>query len=773
MYDLTITPNPKYFPGKIKSHGIHNNEIQKNNQMINSINITDVATFDKNGIKIYDLKKINFIYGDNGTGKTTLSNFLHNPEDKKYDNCSISWNENQKVNSLVYNKDFKERNFGKGKLNGIFTLGKATTEEVNAIEENENILKKIKDEGIKKRQTLKELEEDQNELTSNFKESIWKNVYKRHENYFKEAFTGYRTKEKFKAKILDEFSNNKEKLLEIDTLKEKAKIIFGEIPIMISEVNNFTFHKILEIEKHPIWHKIVVGKGDVDIASLIQKLNITDWVNQGQQYVNEEDDVCPFCQQNTISSNFKKQINSFFDETYLKDIQLIKALKNEYLTLIQNLFNELNFIETTQKNFSKSKLNTDKFSMCFKTLISQQTINNERLVLKEKEPSRTIELISLKEQLLLLSELIENTNEEIKKHNKIVNNYNVEREKLIKSIWRFIIDSYSTDITSFQCNNKRLTIEIEALNNHIDSKIVAYKKLDHEIKKQCKNITSTQPTINEINRLLMLYGFTNFKIVPAKETGYYQIQRDDGSIAETTLSEGEITFLTFLYFLQLTKGGISEETINEERIIVIDDPVSNLDSNMLLVVSSLIKEIIKQIKNDSGNINQLILLTHNIYFHKEVTLFNGSKVCSKTKYWVLRKNESTTSLQSFGLENPIQISYELLWRELKSNEIKSSITIQNIMRKIIENYFKFLGKYEDDDLIQKFKTKEEQEICRSLTCWVNDDDHSINDNLYIELQNKAIVNYQKVFKDLFKLTNHEKHYNMMMNSDGVVEEIEV
>jgi wobble nucleotide-excising tRNase len=115
------------------------------------------------------------------------------------------------------------------------------------------------------------------------------------------------------------------------------------------------------------------------------------------------------------------------------------------------------------------------------------------------------------------------------------------------------------------------------------------------------------------------------------------------------------------------------------------------------------------------------------------------------------------------MDNPIQSSYELLWQELKSEEVKSSLTVQNIMRRIIENYFKLLGKLGDDELILKFPTKEEQEMCRSLISWINDGSHSINDDLFIELQDRTVEMYKKVFKDIFILTNHEGHYNMMMN----------
>ncbi len=730
--------------------------------MIESITIKKVATFSDTGVKINDLKKVNFIYGANGCGKTTISNYLQNSTEAKFVNCEVVWKNAQELKTLVYNKAFRERNFGKGKFSGIFTLGEATTEEIKAIADKVEALNLIKSEGLKKRETLKAQTLRKETLEAEFKEFCWTKIYKKYDTIFKEAFVGSLTKEHFKNKLLHEFTNNTATLSMLDELKAKAKTIFGEVPQNITTISTIDFNRIIEIENNQIWKKIVIGKADVDIAKLIQRLNINDWVNQGRNYL-QEDETCPFCQQETITSDFKIQLESFFDETYLNDIKSIKELKQEYNSLTQNLINELNTIETNQKVFKNTKLNIDKYSAYLKTLISQNVANSEYLISKVKEPSRSIEMVSLKEQLDLIAELITNANVEITKHNNIVANFNTEKNNLIKSIWKYIIDEFKTDTTKFNSDNNGLHTGILALNAQIKAKIDEHKLLDAEIKRLSKNVTSIQPTINEINRLLESYGFTNFEIVPASEDGFYQIQREDGSIAETTLSEGEITFITFLYFLQLAKGGITEETVNDERILIVDDPISSLDSNVLFLVSSLIKEIIKEVKADIGNIKQIILLTHNVYFHKEVSFIDGRTInCNKTNYWILRKNDSVTDIQSFLMSNPIHSSYELLWQELKSEDVKSSITIQNIMRRIIENYFKLLGKYGDDHLIQKFENKEEREICRSLICWINDGSHSINDDLYVELQDRTIENYKKVFKNVFLLTNHEGHYNMMM-----------
>ena len=84
------------------------------------------------------------------------------------------------------------------------------------------------------------------------------------------------------------------------------------------------------------------------------------------------------------------------------------------------------------------------------------------------------------------------------------------------------------------------------------------------------------------------------------------------------------------------------------------------------------------------------------------------------------------------------------------------------MRRIIENYFKILGKYGDDDLINKFNNPQEKEICRSLISWINDGSHSIPDDLFIEQQDNIIDKYFDVFKRIFKKMGQIEHYNMMM-----------
>ncbi|MEX6095176.1 AAA family ATPase, partial [Morganella morganii] len=57
--------------------------------MINNIVLNKVASY-KSKSELNTDKKVNIIYGLNGTGKSTLSNYFYDIENEKYQHCSHS-----------------------------------------------------------------------------------------------------------------------------------------------------------------------------------------------------------------------------------------------------------------------------------------------------------------------------------------------------------------------------------------------------------------------------------------------------------------------------------------------------------------------------------------------------------------------------------------------------------------------------------------------------------------------------------------------------------
>lgn len=731
--------------------------------MISFIKIANVASYNGNGCSISELKKINFFYGANGCGKTTISNFLANPNDDRFTSCSMNWHASRELKTLVYNKQFREDNFGTGTIAGIFTLGQATREEIEFIETQKTLLAALHEEQANQKSTILTQETRLKDINQSFTDDCWV-IYKKYEKPFKDALYGHiSSKSIFRDKILSVHSSNQSILLSLEELQKKAATLLGKQPNRIEPLPTLSSYNSVEnIEINSIWQKVIVGKTDVDIAGLISKLGNSDWVNLGRNYI--VDETCPFCQQATLSEAFKQEIEEYFDQSFKDDQDLLLRNQQLYNTLTAPIISKLSEIEDSEKSNNHSKLDVEKFSAHLRALSSQ--IAENQLLIREKveKTSHQISLVNTKREFQSLDELITSTNEIIAGHNQLVLNYDQQLSMLKNEIWRFLVEELKDKILDYQRSKSGLERGIENISNQIDDRKNRIQSLEREIVELSKNVTSVQPAVDEINRLLSAYGFTNFKIVPSVELeNYYAISRENGDLAHDTLSEGEVTFITFLYFVQLAKGALNENSVTEDRVLVIDDPISSLDSNILYVVSTIVKELIKKTKDGGSNIKQLLLLTHNVYFHKEASFINSrSNSDSDTNFSIIRKNQNVTTIQSYGQNNPIESSYELLWREIKDWQNNSGITLQNTMRRIIESYFKILGKFTDDDLVSSFETLEEKQICRSLISWVNDGSHTIPDDLYVQTPDDSAENYLDVFKKIFERTNNKGHYEMMM-----------
>ncbi|HGZ9793435.1 TPA: AAA family ATPase, partial [Staphylococcus aureus] len=163
--------------------------------MINKISLQNIATY-RNYVEIKP-KKINFIYGSNGSGKTTISNLIG--RFNKSDDCVIETKKNSNSSILVYNKKFVEKNFSQSDigLKGIFTLGENS---IN-LQDNLNELRRkiqVNEESIYiKEKTIRGFEEEIEERTNIIKDRIW-NHQKEISKDFPEAFVGYKNnKQKF------------------------------------------------------------------------------------------------------------------------------------------------------------------------------------------------------------------------------------------------------------------------------------------------------------------------------------------------------------------------------------------------------------------------------------------------------------------------------------------------------------------------------------------------------------------------------------------------
>ena len=228
----------------------------------------------------------------------------------------------------------------------------------------------------------------------------------------------------------------------------------------------------------------------------------------------------------------------------------------------------------------------------------------------------------------------------------------------------------------------------------------------------------------------------------------------------TLLVKVKKTFITFLYFYHLTSGSFKTDKVTTPKVLVIDDPISSLDSSVLFVVSNLVRKLISDCRENKSNIKQVFILTHNVYFHKEITFKKKFDKTKEESFWIIRRVGNNSEIKNYP-DNPVQTSYDLLWQEIRERSKINNLTVFNTLRRILEYYFKILGKIKDDELLAKFEG-DDKVISNSLLSWINDGSHSINDDIFIATEHETVEKYLKVFRRIFEVESQIEHYNMMM-----------
>jgi wobble nucleotide-excising tRNase len=736
--------------------------------MIESIRLIGIATYRSMPAVLDGLLQINYVYGANGSGKTTISRVI--ADLARFPSCSVIWKGRTPLEPMVYNRDFVDKHFrASAELPGIFTLGEkdaaaadkiaAAKVECNRLEQEIAALKKTLEgqDGIGGKLG------DLSIVETVFKNACWsqKQTY---DDKLKMAFEGCRNKaEAFKARIISERSTNKSEKKSLDYILKTAETVFADEIETLKTLKAINGVSILQAEKSPILSKKILGKSDVDIAAMIQRLGNSDWVRAGRGFLAANKETCPFCQQ-TIADGFERSLEEYFDESFDEDSKAVAALQSRYVADVLAFSTALDTLLANPPTL----LDSTSLEQKKKLFDTHTALNQQRLLEKIKEPSRVIVLNASDDLIAEIAAIVEEANRKIAEHNTTVANIAKERALLKSQVWKFLIEEPLKDaFATYDRTKSEIEKAIDNLKTKITQKELAKRDKEREIRDLERDVTSIQPTIDAINGLLSSFGFHGFSLAQAENKRCYRLCRADGSDAKDTLSEGERTFVTFLYFYHLLKGSATETGATNDRVVVFDDPVSSLDSDILFIVSTLIRKLCDDVRNGKTTIKQVFLLTHNVYFHKEVTFqkSRGNGTLKDETFWTVRKTNDHSDITKHT-SNPIKSSYELLWLDVREGR-NGNLSVQNSLRRILETYFKMLGGIDLDKIHDRF-TGNEKLACRALLSWVNDGSHSAHDDLYIAVDESTVALYCEVFRKIFELEGHLEHYTMMMTGPSGV-----
>lgn len=738
------------------------------------------ATF--TNMPIDGLTFVNFFYGNNGAGKSSVARAIE-------ENDGVVWADDKSAEDfdvLVYNQGFIDRNFvNYGSLKGVFIFGEEDAEAKRKIQELTDERNQKSDERTAVIEEYNRKTEDLDTVLADFQNACFSktaDIRKR----FDKAMDGKKQKKGFADAVLGEEKPAEHDLAELERLYDAAFDSAARVYPEFKKVGSAAAYG--RLPGKDLLDKVIVSSSDTPFVRFMKALGATasDWVRDGHtRYASAAEGKCPYCQQK-LPENFEAEIAACFDAQYRQDIRDLGQFRTAYADETAGIVRRLKANIGDTMAFVDIKEYREKVAL----LESNFEINRQRIAEKCKEPSKIVLLEDTDTILLEIGSIIDGINKLIKANNDVVSGKRSGKIKCKTEIMQHLAFLLAEDVKSYQDEVDRLKKEIDNIIKKDQQLKRNIAEMTVQISELNKRNVNTEAAIDSINKILRESGFQGFSIRAKKGTeNVYEVVRGDGTIAEN-LSEGERNFIAFLYFYHQVRGSMSGEEL-KEKIVVIDDPVSGMDSSALFIVSAIVREMINVCRNNTDPLNpkppnyikQLFVLTHNAHFHREVT-YKQTGYYNCTSFYIIRKKDNISAValcvrqskeapNEYENYNPVLNSYAALWGELR--EIDSAIPALNVMRRILEYYFLQLCGYESSDLravvLEDPKNRDkfirqidggqpdltDYQLASSLLAYIGD---SNGVAAYFDECEDAKA-YKRAFKMIFDALGQGRHYKMM------------
>ncbi|EMT5003433.1 AAA family ATPase [Pseudomonas aeruginosa] len=695
-------------------------------------------------LTIGPLTKVNMFYGHNGTGKSTIGNYLQDPGDLVYSNCDVQ-PPNPDRELVVYNHHFMENHFKEGSQPGVFTLNEGNIEAENALLAAEVELKKLGEQWQVERDAGKALAATQKANREALLDNLWA-LRKQHDSSsLKFCFAALNTKERLAEKVeslsLEPVSDTLDALaLEAEELQSASD---QEHPVLPS----FSFPE-QDVELSPLLKEAITGSENSYLSAIINELGNSDWIKQAFRFIDKNDDTCPFCQQK-LKADFYDELGKVFDQTYQRRIEDLAALKDRY--------------EAGAARLKVQYLRPGYQMMGFATGIAALEIllqkNCRLLADKLSNPSAPIVLESSVAIIDSLNALVKVEQDKTAAFNLKVKDKKAHLGKIKSRFWSCFRSASDPMLSKAKVVRDDLNIQIAAKRQSIELIKSQAQEQKQIIAENREKITNIDQSIDSINASLNTLGLKGFLVV--KEQGDLPRYRLERPVQQQgvfkTLSEGEKTLISFLYFLEVCNGDLDSKSgkIKTNRVIVIDDPISSLSHNYVYDIASL---IYRRVLSPKDRFKQVFILTHNLFFFHEM-LKHLKKADDFSLFRITKAQYSSViSMKASDVQN----DYQSFWQAIKDAQAgRTSVSvIPNMMRNILEHYFNFVHRQEE--LAKALQELADEDIeFKALYRYVNRESHSDAVNL-TDFGEIEPGHYIERFRQVFVRTGFEQHYEKMM-----------
>ena len=679
---------------------------------------------------LLDFKKYNLIYGWNASGKTTLSRLLRCFELKtipsdfsqaefqlQMEDGSLSNHESlDKISNIrVFNKDFIDENVftQENTAQPIYYLGQEDIEQKKKLKILKNKREELKKQLSAEREDLEKKERKNEKFITEKAKQI--KVFLRTEgtdiytNYDKSHFC--KNIETLNEEVIHSSVLNEE---ELGKKQEAIRQAVKEKMSLLKEQTLFNEKDIEQINK--TFQTEVISE---TIEKLKNNKTLNKWVQEGLDLYNQSNEGdCHFCEQKMPEERLKV-LKRHFSKDYENLLSKIKNLE-------QNWKSKEIEVSTPNKNslyndlslpFEKEKEKLIKTIKKYNQFINKIS---EQLEKKKENPFQSIEDISY--EVFQIKDSVKEVNKIISSHNERTDNFKETRLKEKQSVEKHLLSESYTEYHSLKEEIIKMKKSIEKLKSESS-------KINQEIEQLSLKRRDYKRTVQIINEKLKSFLGREeliFEVTNTKDEGYY-IKRASSGLHAHSLSEGEKTAVALVYFL--SKLGEDNFDLNN-GIVVIDDPISSLDSNSVFQAFGFIRAEIKKAK-------QIFILTHGFDFFKHVKHWFNRDCKEKAEFFMIKnfleKNKRIAKLNPLDdllkkYDSEYQYLFSLLYKlKDESDTLEEIYPFPNMARKFMETFlsFKFPSGKNNDEVFSKArkKTNFENEKIEKIKRFLNAHSH--------------------------------------------------
>jgi wobble nucleotide-excising tRNase len=555
-----------------------------------------------------DFGRYNLIYGWNGTGKTTLSRVFRALESQKPlpSGDAILRIDGNDLGSAdfgtttlpvrVFNRDFVNETVfptGGGEVAPIFVLGKESVEKQKQAErlkaEREATREQLDSARTAKKDAETSLDGFCVKQAHAIKKTLSSSGSHPYNNYNKTDF-----RRRVGQMVQDDDAAAH---LLSDTVRDQLLIQHRATPEPQLSLLNYQMPALQDVagKVEEMLSTTVVSKA---IKALRNDQALSAWIRTGLNLHQErKTDDCLFCEQplpstrlSTLEDHFSTEYENFLQQLDSKIRELQKTSKQASDVAVPNRAELYDDLASEYEAAKQSLTQTIEVTRSFLDALIDALTDKKGRVFDRLELEVTVPSVD--------TEVVDNLNAVICKHNQASEDFET-RVRIARD--RVALDMIAAELDEF-----------DTLQKGVQNKKAAIQPLDHElnrlngeIQRLEREIMEHRQPAEELNEDLNKYLGHGELQLEIRETGY-AILRDD--IPAEALSEGETTAIAVLYFLKSLQDRRFE--LNN-GVVVLDDPVSSLDSNALYLAFGFICE-------RTENAAQLIVLTHNFTFFRQV-----------------------------------------------------------------------------------------------------------------------------------------------------------